>query len=283
MSISGADNLMILVRTALLDALDALEDHSDSIIVVGAQAVYLHTGSALVALAESTTDSDLAINGLTLAGDPLINEAMIAAGIEPHKDANRVGTYVTGSGIEVDLLVPEGINQGPGRRAAVVSPHPRTSMRRALGLEAALVDNAPMDIPSLDPNDNRSVRARVAGPSALIVAKMHKISERLSDSKRRSDKDAHDVYRMLVACPTDELADVLARLADDAIAGEATRRALQILDELFASSPQAPGSTMAGRAETGVGDPALVSAQTQALSEDLMGAFRNRNHMDSPQ
>jgi hypothetical protein len=36
----------IAARTVLLDALAALEDHLASLVLVGAQAVYFHTGSA---------------------------------------------------------------------------------------------------------------------------------------------------------------------------------------------------------------------------------------------
>jgi hypothetical protein len=35
----------IEARRTLLDALDALESHRDSLVLIGAQAVYLHTGS----------------------------------------------------------------------------------------------------------------------------------------------------------------------------------------------------------------------------------------------
>jgi hypothetical protein len=46
----------------LLDALEALAAHRDALVVVGAQAIYLHTGEADVALAEATKDSHLAID-----------------------------------------------------------------------------------------------------------------------------------------------------------------------------------------------------------------------------
>lgn len=47
------------------------------------------------------------------------------------------------AGIPVDLMVPEAI-AGPGKpnaRSAVLPPHGKHSMRRAAGLEAAMVDN----------------------------------------------------------------------------------------------------------------------------------------------
>ena len=42
-----ADNLLIRARSALLDALDALGVHRESIVVIGAQAIYLHTAGAV--------------------------------------------------------------------------------------------------------------------------------------------------------------------------------------------------------------------------------------------
>lgn len=41
---SGADDLLVKAREALLDALKALSAHRDAIVLVGAQAVYLYTG-----------------------------------------------------------------------------------------------------------------------------------------------------------------------------------------------------------------------------------------------
>ena len=47
------DDLYIRARTALLDATDALAPHLDSIVLVGAQAIYLHTGAADLTIARS--------------------------------------------------------------------------------------------------------------------------------------------------------------------------------------------------------------------------------------
>ena len=41
----GGDNLLVQARSALLDALHALHDHRDALIVIGAQAVYLRSGA----------------------------------------------------------------------------------------------------------------------------------------------------------------------------------------------------------------------------------------------
>ncbi len=49
-------------RETLLDALEALEEHRRSVLVVGAQAIYLHTGEGDLAAAPYTTAADLALD-----------------------------------------------------------------------------------------------------------------------------------------------------------------------------------------------------------------------------
>jgi hypothetical protein len=73
MSSPGAaeDDLLVQSRSALLDALEALGAHRDAVIVIGAQAIYLRTSGALVALAEATKDSDVAVDPRLLQDDPL--------------------------------------------------------------------------------------------------------------------------------------------------------------------------------------------------------------------
>src|SRR3954453_6119012 len=69
----------VAARRALLDALEALAEHRDSIIVVGAQAVYLRTGAAKLTVAEFTTDADLAIDPTTLRPDPRLDAALVSS------------------------------------------------------------------------------------------------------------------------------------------------------------------------------------------------------------
>jgi hypothetical protein len=57
----------VVARRVLLDALGALERHVDSLILVGAQAVYHHTGDGDLNVPLMTTDADLAINAANLA------------------------------------------------------------------------------------------------------------------------------------------------------------------------------------------------------------------------
>jgi len=268
---SGAVDLLVEARSTLLDALGALAEHRDAVIVIGAQAIYLHTGEAQVALAEATKDSDLALDARFLGSDPLIEEAMRQADFMPNPNG-QPGSWMNVRGVPVDLMVPEAIAGPGGRRGVRVPPHAARAMRRAVGLEAVVVDHAPMEIRSLAQGDQRSFRANVAGPGALLVAKLHKVGERGRDPARLVDKDAHDMYRLLVAIPTDVLASAFQALLANPLAGDVTAEALQFLRTLFAAGPTALGSVMAGRAERGIGDPDVVAASCVALASDLLEA-----------
>lgn len=268
MSPPGDGDLVIAARGALLDALDALAAHRDALVVIGAQAIYLHTGAADVALAEATKDSDVAIDPRELADDPLIDEAMTRAHFHLNLSDPQPGSWLSRDGIPVDLMVPETPAGQGGRRGARIPPH----TRRAVGLEAAIVDNAPMTIRALDPADSRHAIVAVAGPAALLVAKLHKIGERQHQPQRLINKDAHDIYRLLVAIDPTLIATRLADLARDQLCGPATRTAVAYLRGLFAG-PDALGPTMAGAAEQLIGDPAVVAASAAVLAGDVIAAL----------
>jgi hypothetical protein len=112
------DALFVLSRAALLDALAALEEHRDSVIVVGAQAVYLRAGAARVAVAEATKDSDLGIDTRTLGDSPLIEDALRRGGFELDPIAKQPGAWMSPKGIPLDLLVAAAAVSG--NRAAQV-------------------------------------------------------------------------------------------------------------------------------------------------------------------
>ena len=91
MKLPGAVDLLVQARSALLDALEALREHRDAIVLIGAQAIYLHTGRADVALAEATKDSDLALDTRRLANDPRIEQPMTAAGFRQAVSSTQPG------------------------------------------------------------------------------------------------------------------------------------------------------------------------------------------------
>lgn len=76
----------VLARRVLLDALDALGPHRDAVVLVGAQAVYLHTSDGDLAVAPTTTDADIVLSPDRLRDEPLLDEALRGAGFVPGVD-----------------------------------------------------------------------------------------------------------------------------------------------------------------------------------------------------
>lgn len=279
MNSPGVSDLPVRTRAALLDALEALEDQLDAVIVIGAQAVYLRTGGIDVALPEETKDADIGIDRDALKEDPRLEQALEDAGFHRNLERPQPGSWISRDGIPFDLMIPEATAgpSAPARRGARVPPHDKGAMRRTDGLEGIVVDYDRMELGALGAGDERSYVVRVAGPGALLVAKLHKLGERhRSGGGRLRDKDAHDLYRLLVAIETATLAAAFECLLSEEISAAATLRALKYLGELFSAGPDAVGSVMAGRAEQGVGDPAAVAASVAVLAGDLLAALDSR-------
>lgn len=139
MSPPGDADILVAGRSALLDALDALRDQRDALVLVGAQAIYLQTGAASVQLAEATKDSDLAIDPRTLSDSPLLDEAMQRAGFHLNLTDPQPGSWLSPRGIPVDLMVPAALAGAGGRRGARILPHSRNATRRTPRGEELLV------------------------------------------------------------------------------------------------------------------------------------------------
>lgn len=272
-------------RRVLLDALTALAPHGAAVIVAGAQAVYLRAGEAGIAVAPYTTDADLALDPTLLREDPALEAAMSAAGFRLSRVSGHVepGIWVAPAQVDgvdvlvpVDLIVPEGAASGGGRRGARLGPHGRRAARRAVGLEAALVDHATMTVAALDPPDPRSVQAEVAGPAALLVAKAHKLHDRIASGRteRLDDKDAADVVRLMQTTSAAEVGATFAMLCRHPIAGSPSAGALAYIDELFGRRGRS-GIEMASRALR-LGMPEeRVEALCTAYTVELLGSARN--------
>ncbi len=254
-----ADPLYVAARRVLIDALTALSPHGRAVIVAGAQAIYLRTGTADLSIAPYTTDSDLALDPSLLGDHPALNAAMEAAGFHLlTQDRGRVepGVWVASANIEgqnvlipVDLIVPEGVAPEGGRRGARLGAHGNRAARRAVGLEAALVDHGPAMITALDSADDRSIEAEVAGLAALLVAKLHKLHDRVASARtdRLDDKDAADIVRIMQTTSASEVGATMVQLCGDPMAGSASTSALTYLDELFGRRGR-PGIAIAARA-----------------------------------
>lgn len=87
------DQLNTTARKVLLNGLEALAAHRSAIIVIGAQAVYLRTTNAALQSAAFTSDGDLALDPAVLGDEPLVDEALVAAGFRL-RDVNQPGLWV---------------------------------------------------------------------------------------------------------------------------------------------------------------------------------------------
>ena len=267
----------VLARRVLLDALQALGEQRSAVVLVGAQAIYLHSGDADLAVAPYTTDGNVVLDPSRLRNDPKLAEALNGAGFSA--DTQHVGTWIMRRPLEgrpvevkIDLMVPEAVG-GPGRRGARLGIHGNRTARKARGLEATLVDQQQRTIESLEDKDDRAFDVAVAGPAALIVVKLHKIAERVDTPGRREDKDALDILRLLQAVPTEVIADGVRALLEEEISAEVTEEALSFLRDLF-SEPSRPGCQMAARAAVPLEPEDTIAASCAFLTQDLLQAIR---------
>jgi hypothetical protein len=205
----------VAARVALLDALEALKEHRAAIIVVGAQAVYAWTDTAGITSAPFTTDGDLALDVTRLADAPDMFELMEQADFRLKRNdlgpGLRPGQWqldVTINGApytpQVDLIVPAGSLEPSSHRGARLLGHGKNAAMRTPGLEAVLADHHNKEFRALVAGDDRRYQVAVAGTAALLVAKIHKIGDRLDDSRRpdrQADKDALDVLRLVRTTP----------------------------------------------------------------------------------
>jgi hypothetical protein len=151
--------------------------------------------------------------------------------------------------------------------------------RWADGLEAALLDNMPMSVPSLEPDlDSRCVTIKVAGVPALLIAKCHKISERLrADTATRirtRSKDAGDVIRLMrCGLAPGDIGARLAELGDDPVAGESVHAGIGYLRELF-ELPRSPGVTLAVEAMASGLPEAQIRAMAPAFVARVLESFK---------
>jgi hypothetical protein len=234
-------------RRVLLDVLSALREQLDAVVLVGAQAVYLRTVGRLPTYQPYTTDADIVVDPSRLSDRPAIGAVMTAAGFvltdEPGIWEARLARpgFADDVIVPIDLIVPMEVAAGPGRRSARLSgEHGKHSARKSAGLEGALVDHSPIEVSAIDPTDARSLVVNVAGEAAMLVAKLHKLGDRLDKPERLDAKDAGDVYRLFDVIDPDDMAAKLRQLLSDARSSSATEKAVAFGDALL-GSPSATG------------------------------------------
>lgn len=129
-----------------------------------------------------------------------------------------------------------------------------------------------MPIRAYQQEDQREFTLKVAGPTALLIAKSVKINERAATPNRLQPKDGLDIWRILRAVDSETMAATLHQLANDALAGETTLEALELLRD---------GTTgfmkvlvdLTVRATDQLEDPEFVAGSITALIENLLDGY----------
>lgn len=291
------DPVYVAARRVLLDALQALGEHRNAVVLVGAQAIYLQAGDAdlEITVAPFTTDADLSIDPARLGPDPEIVAAMTRAGfILKTKSGNggvEPGTWIAITDVEgeptsvpVDLLVPEQLAVGHTRRSANLPEHGKNAARWTPGLEATVFDHTEMPIVSLEPTvDLRETSIRVAGPAALLIAKAHKIADRIIDGNRGRQhrvkpKDCADVIRLMRSPTSPTTAGArLAKLQKEPSCATSISQGVQHLANQF-GRPTGIGVDLAAESLTGALPEAEIRALAPAYIDALLAAYHQSAH-----
>lgn len=284
MNLHGApDPGALAARNLLLDVLHALGPARARIILVGAQAVLLHIGPSPAAVVLATFDGDL---GLDPRDPPAtdIGALLDEIGLRPAgpEGARQPGIWVpkepvAGRALSIDVLVPEAFAPRRGKRGADVEGQRPGTARYVRGLEASLVDRQPGLIASLDPSEDRTITVPVAGPSALLIAKLHKLSDRIADPRRPDrvhSKDCYEVFR-LMQLPEDRLVAGWLAAARDEVAATVSVGAIDMLETLFAHDGVI-GPRLAAEHVSEFEDAQLVRESATVLARELVARLRQR-------
>lgn len=115
--------------------------------------------------------------------------------------------------------------------------------------EIDLIDEAVVRLERMVPPGWHVERPSKAGSPALLVAKAHKLHDRIASGRaaRIDDKDAADVVRLMQSTSPAEIAATLSVLVEHEVAGAPTRQAIDFIEELFGRR-SGRGIEMASRA-----------------------------------
>ena len=110
---------------------------------------------------------------------------------------------------------------------------------------------------------------------ALLVSKVHKITERVSAAQPRRreplPKDAFDIYRLLRAIEAADMASEFRLLRPHEISSQVTSEALSMFQRLF-STRSGLGTELIMQHVPGLEDSAFIVESSVAISQDLLEA-----------
>jgi hypothetical protein len=227
-------------RRAIINVVEVLQVHAESLTLVGAHAVLLRTMDLDVPRMP-TGDGDLGVTPGLVGDLPSIEVLLADAGYE-HRTTARPGlwgrtSYTEADGTrsfreKIDLLAPHGLSGTASRTKrgvpALQSAHGKLAVGNALGLELAAFNRSLVTIADFaDPRLTAEIH--VAGIPALILAKGSKIGERLREPRKGPvrDKDLGDLWRLMAVADPDEAASVIAEFREHPEVGADVRQSVE--------------------------------------------------------
>ncbi|WP_152360285.1 hypothetical protein [Microlunatus speluncae] len=227
-------------RRAIINVVDVLAAHAESLTLVGAHAVLLRTMDLDVPRMP-TGDGDLGVTPGLVGDLPSIETPLVEASYE-HRTAARPGlwgreAYEEPDGTrsyreKVDLLAPHGLSGTASRTRrgvpALQPAHGKLAVGNALGLELAAFNRSRLTI--LDFADSRlSVEIFVAGIPALILAKGSKVGERLREPGKGPvrDKGLGDLWRLMAVADPVDTARVIEKFTEHPEVGLDVRQSVE--------------------------------------------------------
>lgn len=227
-------------RRAIINVVDVLSVHAESLTLVGAHAVLLRTMDLEVPRMP-TGDGDLGVTPGLVGDFPSVEALLMEAGYE-HRTTARPGLwgrnpYEEPDGTQsfrekIDLLAPFGLSGTASRSKrgvpALQPAHGKLAVGNALGLELAAFNRSLVTITDFaDPR--LATEIHVAEIPALILAKGSKVGERLRAPRKGPvrDKDLGDLWRLMTVADPGKTAGVIAAFVDDPEVGAAVRLSVE--------------------------------------------------------
>ena len=233
-------------RRAIINVVDVLAVHAESLTLVGAHAVLLRTIDLEVPRMP-TGDGDLGVTPGSVGDLPSIETLLAEAGYEYRTTARPglwgrepyEGPMARGRSArrrsfreKIDLLAPHGLSGTASRSRrgvpALQGAHGKLAVGNALGLELAAFDRSLMTISDFaDPR--LSTEIHVAEVPALNLAKGSKIGERLREPRKGAvrDKDFGDLWRLMAVAEPAETVAVIVKFVDHADVGPDVRQSVE--------------------------------------------------------
>lgn len=233
-------------RRAIINVVDVLAIHAESLTLVGAHAVLLRTMDLDVPRMP-TGDGDLGVTPGLVGDLPSIETLLPDAGYE-HRTTARPGLwgrerYDEPDGTQsfrekIDLLAPHGLSGTASRSKrgvpALQPAHGKLAVGNALGLELAAFNRSLVRITDFaDPR--LAAEIHVAEIPALILAKGSKIGERLREPRKGAvrDKDLGDLWRLMAVGEPGETAGVIEGFLDHPEVGAGVRQSVEWTAEVL--------------------------------------------------